>query len=61
MKLREKDHLTIPSLMQSYMEVDLNAGLVIPHLIEEVPDFKAFIVPYLAKDGDALIGHIQGQ
>ena len=61
MKLREKDHPTLPSLMQSHMEVDTNTGPVIPHLIEEVLDFKSFIMPYLAKDGDTLIGHTRSQ
>lgn len=41
MKLYEDDFPTIPLLMKLYM--DLNNMLVIPHLIEEVHDFKAFI------------------
>ena len=61
MKLREHDYPTLPSLMESYMNLDENTGKVIPHLIEEVPDFKAFVLPYIAKDGDKLIGHTKGQ
>ena len=40
MKLRKEDFPTILLLMKSYM--DLDNILVIPHMIEEVSDFKAF-------------------
>ena len=39
MELRDKDHPTLPLLMQSYMSME--EASFIPHLIEEVPDFKA--------------------
>jgi hypothetical protein len=45
MKLREEDFPTIPLLMKSYM--DLENVPIIPHMIEEVPNFKAFIKPYI--------------
>ena len=53
MKLGENDYPTIPLLMKSYM--DLDDDLVIPGLIEEVPNFKEFVKPYISDD--TLIGH----
>jgi hypothetical protein len=47
MKLHEEDFPTIPLLMKSYM--DLDHMPVIPHMIEEVSDFKAFIKSYILK------------
>jgi hypothetical protein len=41
MSLRKENFPTIPLLMKSFME--LESVLMIPHLIEEVPDFKGFI------------------
>jgi hypothetical protein len=40
MLLRKENFLTIPLLMKSLMEVE--SIPIIPHLIEEVPDFKGF-------------------
>ena len=45
MKLQEEDFPTIPLLIKSYM--NLKNILVISHMIEEVPDFNAFIKPYI--------------
>jgi hypothetical protein len=45
MKLREEDFPTILLLMKSYM--NLENVLVIPHMIGEVPNFKAFIKHYI--------------
>ncbi len=59
MKLHEEDFPTIPLLMKSYM--DLDSMPVIPHLIEEVPDFKGFIEPFVRKGGDRLVGHTKAQ
>src|SRR5665213_3542773 len=59
MKLHEEDFPTIPLLMKSYM--DLDSVPVIPHLIEEVPDFKAFIKPFILKGCDRLVGHTKAQ
>ena len=50
---------TIPSLMKSLMDVD--SVPTIPHLIEEVPDFKAFIECSLLEGEEALVGHIKAQ
>jgi hypothetical protein len=57
MKLRENDYPTIPLLMKSYM--DLDEDPIIPGLIEEVPDFKEFVKPYISDD--TLIGHTKGR
>jgi hypothetical protein len=57
MKLRENDYPTIPLLMKSYM--DLDEDPVIPGLIEEVPNFKEFVKPYISDD--TLIGHTKGR
>jgi hypothetical protein len=59
MKLRENDYLTIPALMKSYMELDKVP--VTPHMIEEVPDFKKFIVPCIREGEGRLIGHNKGR
>jgi len=59
MKLREEDFPTIPLLMKSYM--NLENVPVIPHMIEEVSDFKAFIEPYIRSGADRLIGHTKAQ
>jgi hypothetical protein len=55
MKLHEEDFPTIPLLMKSYM--DLDNVPVISYLIEEVPDFKSFIKPFILKERDRLVGH----
>jgi hypothetical protein len=59
MKLREEDFPTISLLMKSYM--DLENVPVIPHMIEEVSDFKAFIEPYIRSGAHRLIGHTKAQ
>ena len=59
MKLDEEDFLTILLLMKSYM--DLDHMPVIPHMIEEIPNFKAFIKPYMLKGGDRLVGYTKTQ
>jgi hypothetical protein len=61
MKLRENDYPTIPSLMKSFMLVDPKSHKIIPSLIEEVPDFKDFINPFIARGRDKLIGYTRGQ
>ena len=59
MKLHEEDFPTIHLLMKSYM--DLDHMPLIPHMIEEVPNFKAFIKSYMLKGGDRLVGHTKAQ
>ena len=58
-KLRGVDYLTLPLLMKSFM--DTESLPVIPHLIEEVLDFKKFVEGYLCTRRDALIGHTNAQ
>ena len=55
MKLQQSDYPTIPLLMKSFMDVDKVP--VIPHLVEEVPDFKGSIAPFIASDDESLEGH----
>jgi hypothetical protein len=59
MCLRKENLPTIPLLMKSFMEVE--SIPTIPHLVEEVPDFKGFIVRYIADGDEALEGHIKAQ
>ena len=59
MKLHSEDFLTVPYLMKSYMDLDKDA--VIPHMIEEVPDFKAFINTYIREGQERLVGHTRGR
>ena len=51
-----------PSLMKSFMDVDgISDKPTIPHLIEEVPDFKAFLESLLLDGDDRLVGHTKAQ
>jgi hypothetical protein len=59
MKLHEENFPTITLLMKSY--IDLDHMLIIPHMIEEVPDFKVFIKPYMLKGVNRLVGHTKVQ
>ena len=45
--------------MKLFMDVDKIP--VIPHLVEEVPDFKGFIAPFIASDDKTLEGHRSAQ
>jgi hypothetical protein len=58
-KLRANNYPTLPMLMKLFM--DAKKQLVIPHLIEEVPNFEAFVDGYLYSDNDALQGHTNAQ
>lgn len=59
MKLRENDYPTLPLLMRSYMDMEEDA--TIPHLVEEVPNFKDFIKPFIATGAKRLVGHAKGR
>jgi hypothetical protein len=59
MLLKKDKFPTIPLLMKSFMEVE--SIPTIPHLIEEVPDFKGFIVGCIAQGDEALEGHTKAQ
>ena len=54
-KLRGTNYPTLSLLMKSFM--DTESRPVIPHFIEEVPDFKKFVKGYLYIGRDALEGH----
>lgn len=41
--------------------VDLDNVSVIPQMIEEISNFKAFIKPYMLKGVDYLVGHSKTQ
>lgn len=58
-KLKSNSYPTIPLLMKSFMDAEEKP--VIPHLIEEVPDFKGFLEGYLCDGKETLIGHTKGQ
>ena len=59
MDLREHDYPTIFLLMKSYM--DMEKVLVIPHMIEELPDLRAFVSEYIPSGKDKFIGHTKAQ
>ena len=48
MSLKNKNFPTIPLLMKSFMNVE--SIPTIPYLIEEVLDFKSFIVEYIVEE-----------
>ena len=58
-KLKSKDYPTLPKLMKSFMECE--SYPVIPHFIEEVPDFKSFVDGYMGSSGNFLEGHSGSQ
>jgi hypothetical protein len=55
MLLRKDSFPTIPLLMKSFLEVE--SIPTIPHFIEEVPNFKGFIVGCIAEGDGPLEGH----
>jgi hypothetical protein len=58
-RLRTNDYSTLPMLMKSFMDAEKQP--VIPHLIEEVPNFKALVDGFLCAGNDALEGHTNVQ
>ena len=59
MELLDKDHPTLPLLMQSY--ISMEEAPFIPNLIKEVPDFKAYVRPYIGMNKKQLVGHSNGR
>jgi hypothetical protein len=59
MLLKKDNFPTIPLLMKSFMEVE--SIPTIPHLIEEVSDFKGLIARCIAQGDEALEGHTKAQ
>lgn len=57
--LKTKNFPTVPRLMKSFMDCETHP--VIPHFIEEVPDFKRYVEGYLGTGGDFLEGHSTSQ
>jgi hypothetical protein len=55
MSLKKEIFQTFPLLMKSFM--DFESVPTIFHFIEEVFDFKGFIVGYITKGDEALEGH----
>ena len=55
MALWKESFPTIPLFMKSFMKND--AVPTIPHLIQEVPDFKKFIVDWILDGEESLMGH----
>ena len=58
-KLKGSDYPTLLLLIKSFL--DTKSCLVIPHLIEEVCNFKIFVEGYLCTRHDALEGHTHAQ
>jgi hypothetical protein len=58
-KIRTNDYPTLLMLMKLFMDAEKQH--VIPHLIEEVPNFKAFFDGYLYSGNNALQGHTNAQ
>jgi len=59
MQLKKDNFPTIPSLMKSFMDIDLVP--TIPHFIEDVPNFKSFTKGLICEGKDALVNHIKAQ
>ena len=59
MLMKNENFPTIPALMKSFMDVESTP--TIPHLIEEVPDFKGFIASAFLDGVETLVGHTKPQ
>ena len=59
MSLKKESFPTIPLLMKSLINLELVP--TIPHLIEEVPNFKGFVVGCITEEDEALKGLIKAQ
>ena len=59
MLLKKENFSTIPALIKSFMDVE--SIPTIPHLIEEVPDFKSFIDGAILDKDEVLVGHTKPQ
>ena len=59
MLLKKENFPTILALMKSFMDVE--SIPTIPHLIEEVPDFKSFIEGAIVDKEEVLVGHTKPQ
>nr|PNR49411.1 hypothetical protein PHYPA_011307 [Physcomitrium patens] len=59
MLLKKENFPTILTLMKSFMDVE--SIPTIPHLIEEVPNFKNFILGSILDKSEVLVGHTKPQ
>jgi hypothetical protein len=59
MDLREHNYPTIPLLMKSYK--DMEKIPVIPHMIEELPNWKTYVSEHIPSGKDRIIGHTKAQ
>ena len=59
MDLREYNYRTIPLLMKSYMGME-NVH-VIPHMIEELPDWRTYVSKHIPSGKERFIGHTKAQ
>ena len=55
-KLKSSGYPTLPLLMNLFMDVETKS--VIPHVIEKVPNFNAFLEGYISDEGEALEGNL---
>ena len=58
-RLRTNDYPMLPMLIKLFMDAEKHP--IIPHLIEEVPNFKAFVDGFLCTRIDALERHTNAQ
>jgi hypothetical protein len=58
-KLRANDYPTLSMHMKLFMDAEKQP--IIPHLIEKIPSFKAFVDGYLCSGNDTLQGHTNAQ
>ena len=59
MLLKKENFPTILALMKSF--INMESIPTIPHLIEEVPDFKSFIDGVILDKDEVLVGHTKPQ
>ena len=59
MELLDKDHPTLPLLMQSHMSME-DASFIL-HPIKEVPQFKVYVRPYIGMNKKQLVDHSNGR
>ncbi len=55
-KLREENNYILTNLMRTFMISQ--EKLFIPQLIQEIPNFKSWVVGYLKNGPEMLVGHI---
>ena len=56
---RDERYAYFPLLMKLYM--DMKNVLVIPHMIKELPDWRAFVSEHISDGKEKPIGHMKAQ